>query len=78
MSLPAVQLKHVFGLKGDVANNVAYLDEQTIFYPTGATCVLYNIDQKSQKFVTCAANSLGMTAMVSNAQRFRGGLDKTA
>lgn len=65
MSIAAVQLRHAFGLKGDVTNNVAYLDEQTIFFPTGATCVLYNIDQKSQKFVTCAANSLGMTAMVS-------------
>ena len=65
MSIAAVQLRHAFGLKGDVANNVAYLDEQTIFFPTGATCVLYNIDQKNQKFVTCAANSLGMTAMVS-------------
>ena len=66
MSIAAVQLKHTFGLKGDVTNNVAYLDEQTILLPVGSICILYNIDQKNQKFITCASSTDGMTAMVSH------------
>ena len=69
MSIAAVQQKHAFGVKGDVANNIAYLDEQNILYPTGSTCVLYNIDLKSQKFISCSTSSLGMTAIVSYYSR---------
>ena len=36
MSIAAAQAKYSFGLKGDVASNVWYLDEQSIIYPGGS------------------------------------------
>ena len=51
MSIAVAQTRHIFGLKAGVAGNIAYHDEQTIVYPVGANCVMYNIDLKSQKFI---------------------------
>jgi len=63
MSIAIAQCKHIFGLKGDVAGNVAFIDETNIVYPSGASIVLYNIDQKIQRFITCSEKSEGITAM---------------
>ncbi len=71
MSIPQAQAKFSFGLKGDVANNVWYLDEQTVIYPSGANLVLFNVDQKLQKFIPCTAGSEGITALaVSPNKRY--------
>ena len=51
MSIAGAGARHAFGLKGEVCGNISYVDEQTIVYPCGANTVLYNIDQKSQKFI---------------------------
>ena len=63
MSIAIANLRHVFGLKGDVANNVAFQDEQTIIYPSGSNCILYNMETKMQKFISSIDKSAGMTAM---------------
>jgi len=63
MAIAIANLRHVFGLKGDVANNVAFQDEQSIIYPSGSNCVLYNIETKIQKFISNNDKSGGMTAM---------------
>ena len=71
MSIAVTQPKYSFGLKGDVANNVWYLDEQSILYPSGANLVLFNVDQKVQKFIPCSVGSEGMTALaVSPNKRY--------
>lgn len=71
MSIAVAQPKYSFGLKGDVANNVWYLDEQSIIYPSGANLVIFNIDQKVQKFIPCSVGSEGMTALaVSPNKRY--------
>lgn len=71
MSIALAQAKYAFGLKGDVANNVWYLDEQSIIYPSGANLVLFNVDQKVQKFISGSAGSEGMTALaVSPNKRY--------
>lgn len=63
--------RHIFGLKTGVTSNIAYQDEQTIVYPSGSNCVMYNIDQKAQKFIPGSEKSTGMTAMaVSPNRRF--------
>ena len=63
MSIAIAQCKHIFGLKGDVSANVAFIDEVNIVYPSGANIVLYNIDQKIQRFIACSEKSDGITAM---------------
>ena len=32
--------RHVFGMKGDVKDNIAYVDESTVLYPAGHNTVL--------------------------------------
>ena len=32
--------RYVFGMKGDVMDNIAYVDESTVLYPAGHNTVL--------------------------------------
>jgi hypothetical protein len=41
----------VYGLAGDVADNIHYADETTVIYPAGHNVVLYNIEQKVQRHI---------------------------
>ena len=49
--MSSVSLKHIFGLKGDVKDNIHYIDETNVLYPAGYNIVLYNTEKKTQKFV---------------------------
>ena len=69
MSIAQAQPRHIFGLKATVAGNIAYHDEQTIVYPSGSNCILYNIDQKAQKFIPGSDKTEGMTAMAVSPNR---------
>ncbi|XP_052776281.1 cilia- and flagella-associated protein 57-like isoform X2 [Mya arenaria] len=69
MSIAIAQAKHIFGLKSGVSGNICYHDEQTIVYPSGANCILYNIDQKVQKFIPGTDKSEGMTAVAVSPNR---------
>jgi WD40 repeat protein len=51
----------VFGLKGDVKNNIHYLDDVHVLYPAGYSIVMYNTEKKTQKFI-----SLGSPDFVSS------------
>jgi hypothetical protein len=61
--------RHIFGLRHDVRGNVAYYDEQMVVYPSGTSCVLYNMEQKSQKFIQASEKSRGLTAMAVSPNR---------
>lgn len=79
MAIASAQLKYSFGIKGDVANNVWYLDEQSIIYPSGANLVIFNVDQKVQKFISGSAGVEGMTALaVSPNKRYAAIAEKKA
>ena len=69
MAIAIAQVKHVFGLKGEITGNINYVDEQTIVYPSGANTILYNIDQKSQKFIPGSDKTLGTTSMCVSPNR---------
>lgn len=69
--IASIQTKYAFGLTAGVSGSVYYLDEQTIVYPVGANCVLYNVDQKSQKLIQCSVTGAGITALaVSPNKRY--------
>ena len=71
MSIATVQTRYCYGLKGNVANSVCYLDERTVLYPSGANLVLCNADQKMQKFIPLSPGSEGATALaVSPNKRY--------
>ena len=69
MSVALAAPRHSFGLKSDVAENIWYLDEQTVVYPSGSNCILYNIDQRSQRFIQGTEKSNGMTALAISPNR---------
>jgi hypothetical protein len=57
---------HVFGLNAKVSNNVIYIDDQTIIYPSGTQMVFYEVDQKSQKFLSVNETD-GMSTMAMSS-----------
>uniref|UniRef100_A0A3B3T671 Cilia and flagella associated protein 57 n=1 Tax=Paramormyrops kingsleyae TaxID=1676925 RepID=A0A3B3T671_9TELE len=56
------------GLRSDVANNLCFLDDQTVVYPAGNHCVCHNIDLKWQRFIPKEKSS-GMCAIAISANR---------
>ena len=71
MAAAVVVPSFCFGLKGDVRDNISYLDEQTVVYPAGSMLVIYNIDQKTQRFIPGTDGCGGFTAMgVSPNRRY--------
>ncbi|XP_029474302.1 cilia- and flagella-associated protein 57 isoform X2 [Rhinatrema bivittatum] len=69
MSVIVAQTFYIFGLRAKVLNNIGFVDEQTIIFPSGNNCVKYNIDQKWQKFITGSEKSQGMQALAISLNR---------
>ena len=69
MSIAIAQARHIFGINPTITGNVFYHDEQTIVYAVGAQCVLYNIDQKEQRFISGSEKSDGITAIAVSPNR---------
>eukprot|EP00002_Diphylleia_rotans_P000166 TRINITY_DN1008_c0_g1_i4.p1 TRINITY_DN1008_c0_g1~~TRINITY_DN1008_c0_g1_i4.p1 ORF type:complete len:1179 (-),score=303.89 TRINITY_DN1008_c0_g1_i4:414-3950(-) len=69
MSIAAVAPRHVFGLKGNVRDNICYLDEQTLIYPAGQNIISYNTEQKIQKFIPGTEKTDGIVAMCISPNR---------
>ena len=61
MNSTSIKLERLYGLKGDVKDNIHYIDESTVIYPCGYNLVVYNLDKKTQRFIPLAssANSSG-------------------
>jgi WD40 repeat protein len=79
MSIGIAQIKQVIGLRSNVSNCISYQDEQTIVYPAGSNTIIYNIDQKSQKYIPCSEKSNGMTTMcISQNKRYIAIAEKVA
>ena len=68
-TLPVAQLKHVFGLRGGVVGGIAFQDEQTLVYPAGSNIVLYNVEQKVQRFIAGSEKAQNVTAMAITPNR---------
>ncbi|EDV23338.1 uncharacterized protein TRIADDRAFT_27693 [Trichoplax adhaerens] len=69
MALAQLSHRYVFGLKGDLRDTVSYLDEQSIVYPVGSNCVVYNVDQRSQKFIIGSEKSQYTSAIAVSTNR---------
>ena len=79
MSIGIAQIKQVIGLRAGVSNCIAYQDEQTIVYPAGSNVIIYNIDQKTQKFIPNTEKSSGLTTIcVSQNKRYIAVAEKVA
>ncbi|DBA68566.1 TPA: hypothetical protein ACH3X2_013579 [Trebouxia sp. C0005] len=71
MSVSALLPRHIFGLRGDVKDNIHFVEENTIIYPVGHTVVSYNVETKVQRFTPGSPESEGITALaVSPNKKF--------
>jgi len=67
--MATVAPRHVFGIKADVKDNTSYFDEQTVLYAAGNNVVIFNTEQKSQKFIPGTEKSEGITALAVSPNR---------
>lgn len=71
MSIATLLHRHAFGLKGDVRDNFCYLDEQTVIFPVGHNTVVFNLEQKTQRFLSGTEKTEEITAIaVSPSKKF--------
>eukprot|EP00055_Hartaetosiga_balthica_P003769 m.8941 g.8941 ORF g.8941 m.8941 type:complete len:1202 (-) comp3312_c0_seq1:127-3732(-) len=64
-----VEPQLAFGLKNDVSDNVCYLDEQNIIYPAGSSVIIYNVNQRTQRFIHGSEGSQGFSALAVSPNR---------
>ncbi|KAJ8263115.1 hypothetical protein COCON_G00155720 [Conger conger] len=56
-------------MRAGVANNIGYIDEQTVIFPAGNNCVRYNLDERSQKLIPGTEKSQGIQALTISPDR---------
>ena len=39
-------------MKGDVQGNIFYCEDQRVIYPAGHNVVIYNVDEKTQTYIS--------------------------
>jgi hypothetical protein len=67
----SLSFRHMFGINGLVADNIAFADDDTIVYIVGHNVVLYNKTEKKQRFIYGSEASDGMTSFaVSPGKRY--------
>ncbi|XP_017350530.1 cilia- and flagella-associated protein 57 isoform X1 [Ictalurus punctatus] len=68
-----VEPYHVFGLCRETRNNLLFLDEHTIIFPSGNNCVLSDIHQRWTKFIPgampCRQGEQGIQALALSPDR---------
>jgi mRNA degradation ribonuclease J1/J2 len=69
MAAPSLFLRHVFGLKGSVKDNIHFLEDVTVVYPAGRNVIVYNTEQKTQRFIAGTPESDGISAIAISANR---------
>lgn len=47
----ALALKRIFGLDGEVKDNIHYIDEAQVVYPAGNNLVCYHLEKKTQRII---------------------------
>jgi len=69
--MAALLHRHLFGVKGDVRDPICYVDEQTVLYPAGHNTVIFNLEQRIQRFLPGTEKTEEITAIaVSPNKKF--------
>jgi hypothetical protein len=53
----------VFGISSNVRQNIFFIDEQHIIYPCGSNMIMYNLEQKSQRFLPVSDHGVIISAI---------------
>ncbi|KAM6927807.1 LOW QUALITY PROTEIN: cilia- and flagella-associated protein 57-like [Xenentodon cancila] len=59
----------IFGLRTGVRNNLYFIDEQTVLYPSGSSFVCHNLVQRSQRFISGSDKIQTMHALAISGNR---------
>ncbi len=62
---PALVHRHAFGMKGDVVDNVHWIDESTVVYPAGHNVIVLNVESKVQRFIHGSTDIAGAPGGIS-------------
>lgn len=55
--------KFIAGLKGDVKDNIFFLNENEVIYPAGHNVIIFNIEDKTQRYIQGIEGTEGITAL---------------
>ena len=55
--------KFIASLKTEVKDNIFYLDEHEVIYPAGHNVVFFNLDDKTQRYISGIEGTEGITAL---------------
>ncbi|KAI8906392.1 WD40-repeat-containing domain protein, partial [Gorgonomyces haynaldii] len=64
-----LQASYVFGISNDIPDNLFYVEENTILYPAGNNIILFNVEQKLQRFVPIGDQAEGITSIAVSSDR---------
>ena len=73
INLSGVQLtpKFIFGVNGEIPNNMFLIEDRKVMYLSGHNVVIYNTDDKTQYFIPGSENSSGINFVnISSTKRF--------
>ena len=63
--------RHLFGIKVDGREPIWYIDDQTVLYPAGHNTVIFNLEQRIQRFLPGTDKTEEITAVaVSPNKKF--------
>ncbi|KAM9364883.1 cilia- and flagella-associated protein 57 [Pholidichthys leucotaenia] len=69
MSTVVAQPHFIFGLRTGVFNNLCFLNEETVVFPGGNSCVCFNTVRRHQRFIPGSEGSRRMRALAISANR---------
>ncbi|XP_041837670.1 cilia- and flagella-associated protein 57 isoform X2 [Melanotaenia boesemani] len=71
MASAVSQSLFIFGLRSGVSNNVCFVDERTVVFPSGNSCVCYNTELRSQRFISGSEKTPRVRALaISPGRRY--------
>lgn len=66
-STTTLAFRHIFGVNAHVNDNVSFTDDDTVVYVAGHSLVLYNLQEKRQRFIQSAEITGPITAYTSGS-----------
>lgn len=69
--VPDIKLepKFISGLKSDVTDNIFFIDDRQVVYPSGHNIVIYDTEDRTQKIFPCIEGTEGITAMAMSKNK---------
>lgn len=64
MNLPILQPKLFLGLETKLRNNIHFLSNEEVVYPTGAVIAVHNFNVKKQRFIKLSDKGKNLTQVI--------------